>query len=671
MNSEASPSFTVREIAKALGVSRLTISRRASRENWPYIEESARGGPRRRYPLRTLPIDVQAAVARAEAAEAAPAESPDPSFKYNARTLWKWWLTRSDAQREIGRFRAGVIRDVEALARDEGLPFRKAARAVAVRTDGVTERRIRDWHYGAKGNPGARLYAPEDRPAALVPGYAGCSRRAAIPEEAWDFFVAHWLDRSQPAVADSYQRGREAAAAHGWGELPSLRTFERRALSDIPPAVRILKREGEQALAKTYPAQRRDKSGTRAGEIACGDGLKFDSVWVDWGNGEVINTSTGWFWQDVRTGYIMAYRLAQTETMDLFRLATYDLTGICLPRVVQVDNTMVAACKAMTGGMKGRKRGKDRPDDPEGLLKSIGVERIQWTNPDKVTGNPGAKPIERAFGIGGIHKLVRTNPRFHGRGYSKKTAVSREEFEEAVAQEVPRFNAREGRRSPICSGKSLEQAFREDFADPTNEVRKLAPEQRELLKRVPAAVTPNRRSGEISIQVAPGALGRLRYWSPELARYKGRQLTAYYDPEDLKAPVTVFALGGKLACAAEHIGDVAFLDTAAAKEHARNQRRLVKHAKAAAKVEQRMTALEAAALTPKREGVQRPEPGVVAPNFNQRLKVASGAVAGPTQAEADPDAGRTEERNSRFDKVILDMGERFFKEIAAEGRIDA
>ncbi len=293
---------------------------------------------------------------------------------------------------------------------------------------------------------------------------------------------------------------------------------------------------------KTYPAQRRDKSGIRAVEIVCGDGLKFDSTWVDWGDGEVINTSTGWFWQDVRTGYIMAYRLAQTETMDLFRLATYDLTGICLPRVVQVDNTMVAACKAMTGGMKGRKRGKDRPGDPEGLLKSIGVERIQWTNPDKVTGNPGAKPIERSFGIGGIHKLVRTNSCFHGHGYSKKTAV-----------------------------------------------------------------TPNRRSGEISIQAAPGALGRLRYWSPELARYKGRQLTA----------------------------------------------------------------LEAATLTPKREGVQRPEPGMVAPNFNQRLKVASGAVAGPTQAEADPAAGRTEERNSRFNKVILKMGERFFKELAAEGRIDA
>ena len=187
--------------------------------------------------------------------------------------------------------------------------------------------------------------------AALVPGYAGGVRRAAIPDRAWDFFLAHWLDRSQPAVADSYKRACEAAAAGGWGELPSVRTFERRVQSDIPLTVRILEREGERELAKAYPG------------------------------------------------------------------------------------------------------------DPEGLLKTIGVERVQWTNPDKVTGNPGAKPVERAF--------------------------------------------------------------QEDFADPTNEVRKLAQEQREILiLAVPGA----------------GSLGRPRYWSADLARNKGRQLTAYYDPEDLKAP---------------------------------------------------------------------------------------------------------------------------------------
>ena len=632
MTSAASPSFTSREIAKVLGVSRRRVAEIAATGSWSYLEESAKGGPRRRYPLDTLPLEVQAAVVRAEAAKDAPAPSevPDPSSVYDVRALWKWWMTCTDEQREIGQFRAGVIRECEALARGESIPFRTAARAVAERTDGVTERRIRKWYYDANGKPGARRYAPEDRPASLVPGYAGGARRAAIPDRAWDFFLAHWLDRSQPAVADSYKRACEAAAAGGWGELPSVRTFERRVQSDIPLTVRILKREGERELAKAYPAQRRDKQSLRAGEFVSGDGLKFDSVWVDWGDGEVINTSTGWFWQDVRTGYIMAHRLAQTETMDLFRLATYDLTGICLPRVVQVDNTMVAACKAMTAGMKGRKRFKDRPGDPEGLLKTIGVERVQWTNPDKVTGNPGAKPVERAFGIGGIHKTVRTNPHLHNRGYNKKTAIPHEEFAEVVAQEVARFNAREERRSPVCNGKSFEQAFQEDFAHPTNEVRKLAPEQREILKRVPALVTPNRRTGEIFILAVPGAgsLGRPRYWTPDLARNKGRQLTAYYDPEDLKAPVTVFSPDGRLACIAEHVGDVAFNDTAAGKEHARNKRRYIKAAKAAARAEQRMTSLEAAAVSPRREGIEPPEPGVVSPNFRQQVRVVNGDVTG-------------------------------------------
>ena len=653
VNPGPGPYFTVREIAAALGAGARGVQIRAAQEGWPYVEQSGRGGPRG-YRLGCLPVEVGAAVARAGAAKTAPllGRAEKTSFEYDARGLWKGWMTRTARQREIGLFRAGVIREAEALARDEGLPFLKAAKAVAARTDGVRWRRIRDWHYGSKGRPGARLYAPEDRPAALAPGHAGGTRRAAIPPQAWDFFCAHWLDRSRPSVADSYRRTREAAAANGWGELPSLRTFRRRALSDIAVEVRILKREGARALARAYPPQRRDKRSLRAGEFVSGDGLKFDSLWVDWGNGDIINTSTAWFWQDVRTGYIMAHRIAQTETMDLIRLTTYDLTGICLPKVVQIDNTMAAANKAMTAGMKGRKRFKDRPGDPEGLLKTIGVEKVQWTNPDRITGNPGAKPVERSFGPGGIHEMVRTNPRFHGRGYSRKTAVPIDEFREVVADEVARFNAQEGRRSPICNGKSLEQAFREDFEDPAREVRVLAPEQRELLKRVPAAVTPSPGAGEISIRLAPGELGRLRYWSKDLARHRGRKLTAYYDPENLKAPVTVLDPDGRLACVAEHLGDVAFNDAAAAKEHARNKRRHVKAAKAAAKAQKRMTSLQAAALSPKPEGAEPPEAGVAAPNFRQQVRVASGDVVAPPPVEE-----YTEEQR-RFDERIIAMGDR-------------
>ena len=651
---EAGSCFTVREIAAALGVSRRRVAERAARESWPYLEESGTGGLRRHYRLGALPAEVVAAIARAEAAKAAPtpAKAPETSFKYDSRGLWKSWMNCTAKQRQASLFRAALILEVEALARDGGLPFLKAAKAVAARTEGVNWRRIRDWYYGSKGRPGARLYALEDRAAALAPGHAGGLRRAAIPSQAWDFFCAHWLDRSRPSVADSYRRTREAAAANDWGQLPSLRTFRRRAQSDIPVAVRVLEREGARALARTYPTQRRDKRSLRAGEFVSGDGLKFDSLWVDWGNGDIINTSTGWFWQDVRTGCIMAHRVAQTETADLIRLATYDLTGTCVPRVVQIDNTRAAANKKMTAGMPGRKRFKDLPGDPEGLLKTIGVERVQWTNPDRITGNPGAKPVERSFGIGGIHEMVRTNPRFHGRGYSRKTAVPADEFREIVAQEVARFNAREGRRSPICNGKSLEQAFREDFEDPTNEVRVLAPEQREILKRVPVAVTPSPGTGEISIRLAPGELGRLRYWSEDLARHRGRKLTAYYDPENLKVPVTVLDPDGRLACVAEHVGDVAFNDTAAAGEHARNKRRYVKATKIAAKAQKRMKAGEAAALSPKPEGAEPPEAGVVAPNFRQQVRVAGGDVVAPPPVEE-----YTEEQR-RFDERVIAMGDR-------------
>ena len=178
---------------------------------------------------------------------------------------------------------------------------------------------------------------------------------------------------------------------------------------------------------------------------------------------------------------------------------------------------------------------------------------------------------------------------------------------------------------------------------------------------MPALVTPNRRTGEIFILAVPGAgsLGRPRYWTPDLARNKGRQLTAYYDPEDLKAPVTVFSPDGRLACIAEHIGDVAFNDTAAGKEHARNKRRYIKAAKAAARAEQRMTSLEAAALSPRREGVEPPEPGVIVPNFGQGLKVVNGEVVDVAPAGNGPDSAWM---SDSLDDMAYQQGLEYFEQ---------
>lgn len=55
-------SCDLRQIARALSIHTGTACRRARREAWTYVEQPARGGRKRLYPLASLPADVQAAL---------------------------------------------------------------------------------------------------------------------------------------------------------------------------------------------------------------------------------------------------------------------------------------------------------------------------------------------------------------------------------------------------------------------------------------------------------------------------------------------------------------------------------------------------------------------------------------------------------------------------------
>ena len=181
----------------------------------------------------------------------------------------------------------------------------------------------------------------------------------------------------------------------------------------------------------------------------------------------------------------------------------------------------------------------------------------------------------------------------------------------------------------------------------------------------PAKVKADRRSGAIRIRIAAGPMGEHRYWNEALAECKGRSLQAFYDPQDLTADVTVFSLDGRRVCEAQHLGDVAFADHDTAKEHGKNKRRYVKAAKKMAAAERRMKQLETAARYPKAKEAEPPQPGMVTANFEQSLKVANGGVVGAGRDEA-------QDSDSRITDMILEMGERWRKEVAArEGWGDA
>ena len=654
MSSASGPRYTVREIAGVLGRTKRWVRESALRENWPFTLERGNGGQCHSYYIEDIPLEFRAKLLQEEAAQAAGEHNPNPSYRsgYDADELWLRAASRPANEREKGRARADAVYRVRTLMDREGASLHMAAERVAADLGDTSCRTLKRWCAACQDR------APQDWRAVLVPGRGGGRGKAAIDERAWRWFLKDHLDRSRPDLALSYRRTREAAEANGWGGLPSVDTFRRR-VGQLSPGSLAVAREGARAAAQMHPPQRIDRSGIEAGRYVSGDGVKFDSLWVDWGRGGVINTSTAWFWVDMRTAFIMAHRVAPTETTTLIRLATYDLTATCLPDEVQVDNTRAVGGKVMTGGAKNRRRFKHKESDPRGLLLQLGIEP-QFTNPDRVFGNPGAKLVERLFGKGGIHHRVKTFPGFRDRGISKKTAIPWEEFAEVVAQEARRWNEQAGRKGVTCGGRSCAQAFREDFL--ASEARKATPVQRALLLLEVKRVKVLGKRGEISIQgPTSGEIGRHRYWSLELEYYMGKYVDVYYDPADMEKPVTAHSVDGRLIGMAAHIPDTGFRDKAAAQEHAKSKRRLLKLRKRELEELGRMDQLEYQAAYPRIEDAEPPEPGVIVPNFGQQVRVVNGGVTGylPEEVIGGPQDAKDRKIALEADDEIFEIFKRF------------
>jgi len=249
-----------------------------------------------------------------------------------------------------------------------------------------------------------------------------------------------------------------------------------------------------------------------------------------------------------------------------------------------------------------------------GVMLQLGIE-THFTDPDQNVSNPGVKPVERAFGIGGIHEAVASHPRFSGRGFSQATAIPVNEFREVLADEVARFNARTGRRGGACRGRSYDEVFAESFK--TSLVRVASESQRRLLLLMPEVVRAHRETGEVALNAGKGPYGRNRYWHEGLALHSGREVVVYYDPEDLQKDVFVYTLDHKFVCSAQWLPSVAFNDTEAGREWSKNKRRYLKAQKKAAQAQQRMDTLEMANLYPAPKHPQEPSPTVIAPEFKK------------------------------------------------------
>lgn len=602
------------DIAQALGRHKSVIEKRATKEAWRYTEETGRGGKRRRYALADLPADVQAAVLLASRpAVQRPVQRHSKAGKTEAQisAMWAHYESVPQPMKDIAQQRLAALRAVAKLV-DQGHRLQDARGAVAaqLQRDGVRGGSVPSLCRWAAAV--AKL-EPQHWLAALVPNYAGGTATAEIPEQAWDIFKADYLRPEAPTATGCYDRLQRIAKVRGW-ELPSLDTFERR-IARLPRGVLILARQGEEALMRTFPAQERDRTVFHALEAVNADGHKFD-VFVRTPMGDIVRPMLVGV-QDLYSGKILGWRLAETESADLARFAFRDaISRYGIPSHAWLDNGRGFASKMLTGGVANRFRFKVREDDPTGVLVGMGIE-IHWATPY----HGQAKPIERAWRD--FCDRIAKHPEFAGaytgnspdakpENYGSK-AVAWDDFVRIVDDEIAAHNARPKRRTRVCGGvHSFDEVFASSYAQST--IRKATEEQLRQLLLAAEVVSADRLDGSVR-------LSGNRYWCEALSEHAGRKLLLRFDPDALHTAVEVYTLANVYVGRADCIAAVGFADTQAAREHTRARRQYIRATRDQAKAEIRMDAAQVAAQLP---GAPIPDalpaPGVIAPVFGRGRK---------------------------------------------------
>lgn len=638
------PWFTAAELA-ALGLPGLSTAKRkinelATAERWALRLDSAgrplarprrgRGGGTE-YHVGVLPPAAATELARrgligAPAPAPGPAAANDqPAVQSEAARRWAWFDAQpTSVKTEAGR-RLAVIDQMEALEAT-GLT-RTAAVAASAAEAQVSPATLWNWVRATAGAPRA------DRLPLLAPQRKGGGREAEIDAEAWRVFLSDYLRPERPTLNSCYERClREYCAPRGI-ELPHLKSLQRKLEREVPQAVIVARRHGAEALRATLPAQSRSVADLSALELVNIDGHRWD-VFVRWPDGAVARPIMVAI-QDVYSRKVLSWRIGQTESAVLTRLAFADLfAGFGIPAGCLMDNGRAFASKWITGGISNRFRFKVREEEPTGLLTALGV-KVHWAQPFRGQ----SKPIERAFRDLCDH--VAKHPRLAGAWTGNRPdnkpenhgsrAIDLEAFRAVVAAGIEAHNARTGRRTEACHGRlSFDQAFQASYA--VSAIGRATPEQLRLALLAADQVSTDRRTGEFSL------CGN-RYWTPELREIAGQRVVVRFDPDHLHGETHVYGLDGRFIATAPVLARTGFLDVGAAKARARQEADLRKATRKAAELQELMTAQDLAAMLPE-PALPAPEP--MSPTVIRPVRTRGNAALKPAplpSSEPAEDAG--------------------------------
>lgn len=629
---------TIAELAEATGIAKQNVAKRLRAT--PFQERPHAGHPVKVFAFHHLPEDFQAQlvlhrlrlsnlecsgapgqgsskVAQAGRADGTDAAQQPGPFAYDRDALWARFNSLSEKRRDRAHAKLKLIHAAVSLMQ-HGVPQRQAFERIG-RESGTPWRTVEDWWQGNKKRSGCKHYDRQDWLAALADTYVTSAPRAECSEEAWEAFKADYLRLEKPGLQACYRRLLAGAAKHGW-TVPDDHTLLRRLKRDVPRWHQVLLRQGEQALMRMFPHYERSVRSLHAMQWINGDGYQHN-VFVQWPDGSIERPRT-WFWQDVMSRKILAWRVDQTENADLIRSSFADVLAFGVPEHVTIDNTRAAANKWMTGGVRHRYRFKVKEDDPLGIFPMFGCQ-VHWTSVFNGRGHGQAKPIERAFGIGGMGEVVDKHPRFHG-AHTGANPTSKPEnygsaavplatFVEVLAETIAMWNAQAGRRTEMGEGVySFDQVFERSYA--TAPIKKATEHQRQLCLLCAEAVGVQR---DLTFTLQAGAVagegrdGRNRYGGALLEAYAGDKIVVRFDPQDLHSHVYAYTLQGAYIGQVPCLEAVGFGDTEAARELSRARNQMLRAVKAAAKAELAMTAIQAGELLSTGATPTVPDAGVV------------------------------------------------------------